>query len=193
MQTVPFLRKELKSRSNDFGRCLVGLLLVAVFWLAWDGPQARAKTLSQTGSDENCLMCHADPDFVGSFQNDELISLYVDSSKYEDSIHGPAGLNCVACHTNLVSYPHHDDQQICTACHPEEGRDKAETEYTPLRAQLHMPIAGRWFWPSTSPVVPATRTSLRWQLIALTSGFSKVEIATLRCVSIVMAVMKSSH
>ncbi len=142
MQTIPFLRRELKSRSNDFGRCLVGLLLVGAFWLALDWPQARANTLSQIGSDDDCLMCHADPEFVGSFQDGELISLYVDSEKYEHSIHGPAGLNCAACHVNLASYPHHDNQQICTACHPEQGEGAGtRTEYTPLHAEL--PFADR--------------------------------------------------
>jgi len=111
------------------------LLLVGVFWLACDPPQASAGTLQQAEVEENCLMCHADPDFVGSFPNDELISLYVDRAKYERSVHGPAGLNCAACHTDLTLYPHHDEQQICTACHPEEG-GVPETEYKPLRAKL---------------------------------------------------------
>ena len=140
MQTIGLLREELKSRSCGFGRCMLGLLLVGVFWLAWDWPQVRANTLSQTGSDEACLMCHADPDFVGSFQNDELVSLYVDRYKYEHSVHGPAGLKCTACHTDLVRYPHHDDQQLCSACHPEKGAESG-TEYTPLRVKL--PFADR--------------------------------------------------
>lgn len=138
MRTLPFLQKELKSSSRGFERCFLGLLLLGVFWLAWEPPQARADTLSQIGADENCLMCHSDPDFVGSFQNDELVSLYVDSYEYEHSIHGPAGLKCTACHTNLTSYPHHDDQQICTACHPDLGAG-VETEYTSLRVQLPFP------------------------------------------------------
>ena len=118
----------------------MALLLVGVFWLAWDWSQARADTSPQKGPTENCLMCHGDPDFVGSFQNGELISLYVDGGEYEDSIHGPAGLNCVACHTNLASYPHHDDQQICIACHPKEGGGSESTR-APLRVKL--PFADR--------------------------------------------------
>jgi hypothetical protein len=135
MQSVSFRREELRLRPKDLAKCLVGLLLVGLFWLACDQPQVRAEKLLQVEPDENCLMCHADPDFVGSFQNDELLSLYVERDKYASSVHGPAGLNCVACHTDLTRYPHHDDQQICTACHPEEG-GMAGTEYTPLRAQL---------------------------------------------------------
>jgi hypothetical protein len=136
MRTKSCLHKELRLRSKELARCLVGLLVVGVVWLVCARAQARADTLQQQGEpDDNCLMCHADPDFVGRFQNDELISLHVDRDTYDRSVHGPAGLNCVACHTALTSYPHHDDQQICIACHPEEG-GTAATEYAPLHAEL---------------------------------------------------------
>jgi hypothetical protein len=135
MRTKSCLHKEVRSRAKDLARCLVGVLLVGLLWLAGDLPQARADALLQTERDENCLMCHADPDFIGRFQNGELVSLYVDKEKYERSVHGPAGLNCAACHTDLTRYPHHDDQQICIACHPEEGGG-AETEYPPLKAEI---------------------------------------------------------
>ena len=138
MQTVSSWLK--KSSFSLFARCLVGLVLVGVLWLARDRVPARADTHAQAETNENCLMCHADPDFVGRFQNDELISLYVDGSAYERSIHGPTGLNCVACHTDLIRYPHHDDQQICTACHSEQGGQET-TERVPLRVKL--PYADR--------------------------------------------------
>jgi len=114
----------------------VGLLLVGVVWLVGGQRQVRAEDILPQGEpDDNCLMCHADPDFVGRFQNGELISLYVEKDEYQHSVHGPAGLNCVACHTVLTRYPHHDEQQICVACHPEEG-GVADTEYVPLHAEL---------------------------------------------------------
>jgi predicted CXXCH cytochrome family protein len=81
-------------------------------------------------------MCHADPDFKGSFQNGELFSLYVDSGEYEQSVHGPAGLNCVACHTDLSRYPHHTEEQVtCIECHGEDG-GTADTSYATLRVTL---------------------------------------------------------
>lgn len=123
------------SRLETYTRCLVGLFLVGALWLAFGGRPARADLLQQTEVDDNCLMCHSDPDFVATFENGELLSLHVEKSEYEASVHGPAGLNCVACHTTLTDYPHHDRQQICSACHPEEG-GVAETEYVALRAKL---------------------------------------------------------
>ena len=134
MRMKSCLQEQSSSRKAP-GRCLLVLLLAVVFWLACDRQQAAADMLQQTEVDENCLMCHGDRDFIGTFENGELLSLYVDRAVYERSVHGPAGLNCVACHTNLTVYPHHDEQQICTACHPEEG-GVPETEYVPLRAKM---------------------------------------------------------
>lgn len=135
MQTKLSMHQELRARPAGLANCLVGLLLAGVFWLACDQLHARADTLLRQEPDDNCLMCHADPDFVGRFEDGELITLYVDKDEYDRSVHGPAGLNCVACHTALTRYPHHDEQQICVSCHPEEG-GMAETEYQPLRGNL---------------------------------------------------------
>jgi predicted CXXCH cytochrome family protein len=129
------------------------VVLVGVFWLANGvlptraespfphGLEAKVVPLQQdsgpgTGRDTNCLMCHADPDFKGSFQNGELISLYVDSGEYEQSVHGPAGLECLACHTGISQYPHHVEEQVtCLDCHPDEG-GQPDTLYATLRVQL---------------------------------------------------------
>ena len=135
MRRIPCPYEGQRPRSQALSRCLVALLLAGVLWLAGRGQLARADLLHQTEVDENCLMCHGDPDFVGTFEDGELLSLHVDKTVYDRSVHGPAGLNCAACHTDLTRYPHHDAQQICTACHPEEG-GVSETEYAPLRAKL---------------------------------------------------------
>ncbi|MFQ5575745.1 MAG: cytochrome c3 family protein [Anaerolineae bacterium] len=91
---------------------------------------------SGAGRDANCLMCHADHDLKGSFQNGELISLYVDSGEYEQSVHGPAGLECLACHTDINRYPHHESEQVsCVTCHSQEG-GTADVADTTLRVQL---------------------------------------------------------
>jgi len=129
------------------------LLLIGMFCLMGKAPQARAVATSQARlfsasslteqlatlnqeADGACLMCHADPDFKGSFQNGELFSLYVDSGEYAQSVHGPAGLNCVACHTDLSRYPHHAEEQItCIACHGQDG-GTADTSYAVLRVEL---------------------------------------------------------
>jgi len=62
--------------------------------------------------------------------------LYVDSSEFERSVHGPAGLECLACHTKISRYPHHEEKQVtCVTCHPEEG-GTADAGDTPVRVQL---------------------------------------------------------
>lgn len=132
---------------------LVVVLLVGVLWLTGEMASAGAETPSpdglrpevvpaqqddgsSTGRDANCLMCHSDRDFKGSFQNGDLISLYVDNGAFEQSVHGPAGLECLACHTNISRYPHHDEEQVtCIDCHPGEG-GTAEALETTLRVQL---------------------------------------------------------
>lgn len=91
---------------------------------------------SDNGRDANCLMCHTDPDFKGSFQNGDIISLYVDNGQYEQSVHGPAGLECLACHTAISRYPHHDEEQVsCLDCHQDEMGGDPGT-YATLRVQL---------------------------------------------------------
>jgi len=132
MPTMPHLCRKSKLKSNHRTRWLLGSLLIGLIWLAVDAPQARANS----EPDENCLMCHADPDFKGTFQDGDLTSLYVEGGEYEQSVHEPAGLNCVACHTDLSRYPHHDQEQVtCMSCHPEEG-GQSDTEYATLRVQL---------------------------------------------------------
>lgn len=129
-------------------------MLVGVFWLAEETRLTKARTVFPvklntpgsgfsvlkipSGSDpnEDCLMCHSDPDFKGTFQDGELISLHVNNGEYEQSVHEPAGLNCVACHTDISHYPHHTEEQVtCVDCHPEEG-GQADTTYATLRVQL---------------------------------------------------------
>jgi predicted CXXCH cytochrome family protein len=125
-----------------------------MFWLAGETLQTRATTLlwveqarqptlpeqnipSSSDPNEDCLMCHSDPDFKGSFQDGELISLYVDNGEYEQSVHEPAGLNCVACHTDISRYPHHVEEQVtCIHCHPQEGGGPTDTAYKTLRVEL---------------------------------------------------------
>ncbi len=116
------------------------LFLCCLLWV-WMAQPARAGAPSPQenaggGRDENCLMCHTDHDFKGSFQNGEMASLYVDAAAYEQSVHGPAGLECVACHTAISRYPHHEEEQVsCVSCHTAEG-GTPESADTTLRVTL---------------------------------------------------------
>lgn len=90
-----------------------------------------------TGSEPNanCLMCHSDPDFKGSFQDGTLHSLYVANGEYQQSVHGVAGLECVACHVTISRYPHHQTEQVnCLGCHGEDGG--GSDTFVTLRVEL---------------------------------------------------------
>ncbi len=134
------MRKNAYRKSRFKLLCWVpAALLLALAWVALGSLSAQA-ALSPAAAisepDANCLMCHSDPDFKGTFENGEMISLYVDRGEYEQSVHGPAGLNCVACHTGINRYPHHAQEQVtCVSCHGEEG-GMDETAYETLRVRL---------------------------------------------------------
>ncbi len=90
----------------------------------------------EANRDADCLMCHADHNFKGSFQNGDLASLYVDRGEYGQSVHSAAGLECLACHTNISQYPHHKEEQItCISCHPAQGGTSKSAD-TILRVTL---------------------------------------------------------
>ncbi len=96
----------------------------------------------QEHSNASCLMCHADPDFSGVFENGETLSLYVDPAMYYRSIHSDAGLECLACHTDQRDYPHRDTRQVtCTTCHRSLEGDE-NTVYQPLTS-LELPYPDR--------------------------------------------------
>lgn len=131
---------------------LATALIVATFYLALATRWSRAEPLPQPGKtaqtssplqvnlpvsaqDANCLMCHSDPAFTGEFQNGDLLSLHVDNTEYMRSVHGPAGLECVACHTDISRYPHHTEQVTCTTCHDASGGE-AGNDYISLRVRL---------------------------------------------------------
>jgi hypothetical protein len=48
----------------------------------------------------NCHMCHSDPNLVGELGDGEVVGLFVDPAVYYTSVHGLAGLECLACHAD---------------------------------------------------------------------------------------------
>lgn len=127
------------------GRFLIGCVLAGL-WLVWHFSQINLYALSPSAvfaqgsttpanQDSNCLMCHSDPDFMGEFANGEALSLYVDNDEYAKSVHGPAGLECVACHTSISRYPHHMEQITCDTCHDSVG-EEVSGNYVQLRVAL---------------------------------------------------------
>ena len=102
---VPCPQKRLKWNASTWSKWLLGLLLVVIFGLAWASMPTRAEAPPERpvalNPDDNCLMCHADPDFKGRFQNGELFSLYVDNGAYRI----PVGVH-VAGRFELCCLPH---------------------------------------------------------------------------------------
>ncbi|MDD2923107.1 MAG: cytochrome c3 family protein [Anaerolineales bacterium] len=90
-------------------------------------------------SNANCMMCHGNPNFHGIFENNESVSLYVSEDELRASVHADAGLQCVACHTNVASYPHTEKVQLnCTECHSGDGGGMG-TQYKALIVKLPYP------------------------------------------------------
>jgi nitrate/TMAO reductase-like tetraheme cytochrome c subunit len=80
-------------------------------------------------------MCHSNRALTGEFEDGGSISLYVDDARYAESVHGPAGLECVACHTDIRNYPHHVQQVTCTTCHEPDG-GTLTGDYVALRVRI---------------------------------------------------------
>ena len=88
--------------------------------------------ISFTYSQENedCMMCHADPDLSGFDKDNIEISMYVDGENYNNSSH--AGLSCIDCHQDLdglEEYPHAEDLENvnCGICHSDVQDVYSET------------------------------------------------------------------
>ncbi len=103
---------------------LMGMLDVAPAIAQSDPTSIPTPTpLGEVSADANCRMCHTDHNFRGRFRNGDVIDLFVDSGQFDSSVHGEAGLECIACHPQTESYPHKaGGKQIdCVTCHPEQG------------------------------------------------------------------------
>lgn len=73
--------------------------------------------LSVTLKAADCLLCHSDTSLTESGPQGQTSSLYVDSTIFQNSVHGPLG--CEACHTGITDIPHaeHLPKVDCGNCH----------------------------------------------------------------------------
>ncbi len=82
-----------------------------------------------------CLRCHGIKTLQKKLDNGESISLFIDSKKYEKSVHG--AMDCSSCHPdiNLKNHPRHKkiaDKRVytkefsknCLNCHPQDSLTK---------------------------------------------------------------------
>ncbi|MBI5354246.1 MAG: hypothetical protein HZB50_16505 [Chloroflexi bacterium] len=139
-----------------------------LIWSGWQATPAQANALSDTATmsipltgtviptvemtptpvvsdsphddaDSNCMMCHANPNFYGTFEDNDSVSLYVSSGDLSASVHAEGGLKCVACHTNINRYPHTEKKQLtCTECHSDSGGQMG-TRFVSLVVELPYP------------------------------------------------------
>ena len=73
---------------------------------------------------EVCLGCHGIEGFGVPDANGKMRSLYIDPSKFTDSVHGKRA--CVDCHQQITQVPHEKLERIkvgCVACHEDQFED----------------------------------------------------------------------
>ncbi|MDP2913988.1 MAG: cytochrome c3 family protein [Candidatus Aminicenantes bacterium] len=91
-----------------------GLLAIGlVIWIASAGLAA---------GDEDCLTCHGDKDLKSARGQ----SMFLDSDKFQASVHGQAEIACTDCHADLrkvKDFPHAEKLKPvdCSACHDQEA------------------------------------------------------------------------
>jgi cytochrome b subunit of formate dehydrogenase len=93
---------------------------------------AAASILAGVGilaqENDDCLMCHADPDLTATRDGTEAAA-FVDAEHYAASAH--ADLDCVTCHQDLADgeLPHADDIEPvdCSFCHEEQAEEHANS------------------------------------------------------------------
>jgi cytochrome b subunit of formate dehydrogenase len=110
------MRSPTPSVPNASSRSFWTVILVAVVLFA-SGP-IRAQ------ENDDCLMCHEDPELVGERGGSEL-SVFVDPSAYTASIHGEFA--CIDCHMELdgVELPHDEELEPvdCAMCHDDVAEE----------------------------------------------------------------------
>lgn len=89
------------------------LIVLIVVVLLWAGALAAQEI-------DDCLMCHEDEELT-KIRGDRVVSLYVDLTEFQASIHGQEGLVCVDCHADLqgLEDEHAEDLEPvdCAMCH----------------------------------------------------------------------------
>lgn len=102
---------------------------------------SAASTNAAPGDNSTCLGCHSNPGLTTQLPSGETLPLTVDPMVYNASVHGAAGMQCTACHTNIQGYPHppltakdrRDFQmeryQQCRTCHPDQYKDSLDSNH----------------------------------------------------------------
>jgi cytochrome b subunit of formate dehydrogenase len=116
-------------------------ITVVLFFLAF----GLTASLVSGQENDDCLMCHEDPELVGERGGQE-IPVSVDPAAYAASVH--ADFACIDCHMDLdgAELPHEDELEAvdCAMCHDDMGEE--------LAAGPH----GKWAKDPASPAAACT-------------------------------------
>lgn len=86
----------------------------------------------ESNPNDTCFMCHSNPDMKTTLPSGEVIDLYVDRDRYDESVHGQMGNSCKTCHTDIEGYPHPPISELtyrefsldmyprCARCHQDQ-------------------------------------------------------------------------
>lgn len=96
---------------------------------------------AEQGDNTPCLGCHSTPGLSVELASGEVLPLTLDPQVFAASVHGTAGLTCVACHTNITGYPHpkltSGDRRSfqlerytqCQSCHQSQYRETLDSNH----------------------------------------------------------------
>jgi predicted CXXCH cytochrome family protein len=122
-------------------RCLRRDLRIAVFGAALTFTIFAGPLYAQ--ENEDCLMCHEDPELVGQ-KGDYEFSVFVDAEAFAASVH--ADFECIDCHGDLdgAELPHEEELEPvdCSMCHDDVAEEFASGPHGAWAKDPLSPAAG---------------------------------------------------
>jgi len=97
---------------------------------------ANPQPVREGPSSDVCLACHNQQAFQTQLQSGETMSIHIDRTTFDASVHNQHGVSCVGCHTDISNVPHAPGtaknlrevaiqySATCQKCHS-EAADKA--------------------------------------------------------------------
>ncbi len=128
------------SRSKTAAVSLIAVVISFGVLFGWNSGLVSAQ------SNEDCLMCHEDPDATGERGGHE-VSIFVDPGAFSTSVHADFG--CIDCHMELdgAELPHGEELEpvSCGMCHDEVAEQMSKGPH------------GKWATDPSSPAAACTR------------------------------------
>jgi predicted CXXCH cytochrome family protein len=88
----------------------IGILpICGLVWFLFSNQTVFASETHQE-TEAYCLSCHGNPDLSMTLPDGETLALYISSEMLSHSIHSQTGIECEACHTNIKTYPHPENE-----------------------------------------------------------------------------------